>query len=114
MRERSSPDAGVRVKPLMTLPAINTDASKYGKEQISCTVQEMFEEADCGWFQIKRLEPSYCLSTIRRDWQSFNTRTIERSPVRRRPFLHTTTRWRLLNTAEEIFCIASPPLHHKL
>ena len=83
MRERSSPDAGVRVKPIMTLPAINTDASKYGKEQISCTVQEMFEEADCGWFQIKRLEPSYCLSTIRRDWQSFNTRTIERSPVRR-------------------------------
>ena len=46
MRERSSPDAGVRVKPLMTLPAINTDASKYGKEQISCTVQEMFEETD--------------------------------------------------------------------
>ncbi|WP_206752931.1 hypothetical protein, partial [Citrobacter freundii] len=37
----------------------------------------------CGWFQIKRLEPSYCLSTIRRDWQSFNTRTIERSPVGR-------------------------------
>ena len=55
MRERSSPDAGVRVKPLMTRPAINTDASKYGKEQISCTVQEMFEEADCGWFQITRL-----------------------------------------------------------
>lgn len=41
MRERSSPDAGVRVKPLMTLPAINTDASKYGKEQISSIVQEM-------------------------------------------------------------------------
>ncbi|WP_420253551.1 hypothetical protein, partial [Citrobacter freundii] len=37
----------------------------------------------CGWFQIKHLEPSYCLSTIRRDWQSFNTRTIERSPVGR-------------------------------
>ncbi|MCV9862267.1 hypothetical protein OIM19_18770, partial [Salmonella enterica subsp. enterica serovar Senftenberg] len=37
----------------------------------------------CGWFQIKRLEPSYCLSTIRHDWQSFNTRTIERSPVGR-------------------------------
>ncbi|MGI3452958.1 hypothetical protein ACRQQF_27085, partial [Citrobacter arsenatis] len=36
-----------------------------------------------GWFQIKRIEPSYCLSTIRRDWQSFNTRTIERSPVGR-------------------------------
>lgn len=61
----------------------------------------------CGWFQIKRLEPSYCLSTIRRDWQSFNTRTIERSPVRRRPFLHTTTRWRLINTAQEIFCVVS-------
>jgi len=37
----------------------------------------------CGWFQIKRLEPSYCLSTIRRDWQSFNTRTIGREPVGR-------------------------------
>lgn len=37
----------------------------------------------CGWFQIKRLEPSYCLSTIRRDWQSFNTQTIERSSVGR-------------------------------
>lgn len=46
MRERSSPDAGVRVKPLMTLPAINTDASKHEKEQINRTVQEMFEEAD--------------------------------------------------------------------
>ena len=43
---RIFPDADVRVKPMMTLPAINTDASKYGKEQISCTVQEMFEEAD--------------------------------------------------------------------
>ncbi|WP_275256674.1 hypothetical protein, partial [Citrobacter freundii] len=37
----------------------------------------------CGWFQIKRLELSYCLSTIRGDWQSFNTRTIECSPVGR-------------------------------
>ncbi|WP_370551889.1 DinI-like family protein [Citrobacter sp. FDAARGOS_156] len=41
-----SPDANVRVKPMMTLPAINTDASKHKKEQISRTVQEMFEEAD--------------------------------------------------------------------
>ncbi|WP_447215274.1 DinI-like family protein [Citrobacter pasteurii] len=40
------PDADVRVKPMMTLPAINTDASKHEKEQISRTVQEMFEEAD--------------------------------------------------------------------
>ncbi|MCW0944439.1 DinI family protein [Citrobacter freundii] len=40
------PDAEVRVKPMMTLPAINTDASKHEKEQISRTVQEMFEEAD--------------------------------------------------------------------
>ncbi|HEC5313576.1 TPA: DinI family protein [Citrobacter freundii] len=39
-------DADVRVKPMMTLPAINTDASKHEKEQISRTVQEMFEEAD--------------------------------------------------------------------
>ncbi|GAL44378.1 MULTISPECIES: DinI-like family protein [Citrobacter] len=40
------PDADVRVKPMLTLPAINTDASKHEKEQISRTVQEMFEEAD--------------------------------------------------------------------
>ncbi|EBJ5110807.1 DinI family protein [Salmonella enterica] len=40
------PDAEVRVKPMMTLPAINTDASKHEKEQISRTVQEMFEETD--------------------------------------------------------------------
>ena len=43
---RIFPDADVRVKPMMTLPAINTDASKYEKEQISRAVQEMFEEAD--------------------------------------------------------------------
>ena len=40
------PDADVRVKPMLTLPAINADASKHEKEQISRTVQEMFEEAD--------------------------------------------------------------------
>ncbi|MEX0497426.1 DinI family protein [Raoultella terrigena] len=40
------PDANVRVKPMMKLPAINTDASKHEKELISRTVQEMFEEAD--------------------------------------------------------------------
>ncbi|ELD7994308.1 DinI-like family protein [Citrobacter freundii] len=33
-------------KPMMILPAINTDASKHEKEQISRTVQEMFEEDD--------------------------------------------------------------------
>lgn len=43
---RVFPEADVRVKPMMTLPAINTDASKYEKEQISRVVQEMFEEAD--------------------------------------------------------------------
>lgn len=37
----------------------------------------------CGWFQFKRLEPSYYLSTIRCDWQSFNTRTIGSSPANR-------------------------------
>ncbi|HCB2576117.1 TPA: DinI-like family protein [Citrobacter freundii] len=31
---------------MMTLPTINTDASKHEKEQISRVVQEMFEEAD--------------------------------------------------------------------
>ncbi|HGY3719266.1 TPA: DinI-like family protein [Citrobacter gillenii] len=46
MVHRSFPDADVRVKPMMTLPAINTDASKHEKEQISRTAQEMFEEAD--------------------------------------------------------------------
>ncbi|EQA8819514.1 DinI-like family protein, partial [Citrobacter freundii] len=29
---RFFPDADVRVKPMMTLPAINTDASKHEKE----------------------------------------------------------------------------------
>ena len=43
---RVFPDAEVRVKPMMTMPAINTDASKHEKEQISRVVQEMFEEAD--------------------------------------------------------------------
>ena len=43
----------------------------------------MFEETDMWLFQIKHLEPSYYLSTIRRDWQSFSTRTIGRSPVGR-------------------------------
>ncbi|HHJ4607545.1 TPA: DinI family protein [Raoultella ornithinolytica] len=43
---RIFPDADVRVKPMMTLPALNTDASKHEKEQISRAVQEMFEEAD--------------------------------------------------------------------
>ena len=43
---RIFPDADVRVKPLMTLPAINTDASKHEKEQISRIVKEMFDEAE--------------------------------------------------------------------
>lgn len=43
---RIFPDAEVRVKPMMTLPAINTDASKHEKERISAAIQEMFEEAD--------------------------------------------------------------------
>ncbi|MEB2417718.1 DinI-like family protein [Citrobacter sp. R-1.5.2] len=43
---RIYPDADVRVNPMMTPPAINTDTSKYEKEQISRTVQEMFEEAE--------------------------------------------------------------------
>ncbi|AVR05175.1 DinI family protein [Pluralibacter gergoviae] len=43
---RAFPDADVRVKPMMTLPAINTDASKHEKERISAIVAEMFDEAD--------------------------------------------------------------------
>ncbi|EMN0394134.1 DinI family protein [Citrobacter freundii] len=43
---RVFPGAEIRVKPMMTLPTINTDASKHEKELISRTVQEMFEEAD--------------------------------------------------------------------
>ncbi|HHT0060280.1 DinI-like family protein [Raoultella ornithinolytica] len=35
------PDANVRVKPMMTLPAINTDASKHEKELISRTVNSV-------------------------------------------------------------------------
>lgn len=35
------PDADVRVKPMMTLPAINTDASKHEKELISRTVNSV-------------------------------------------------------------------------
>ncbi|MBB1201624.1 DinI family protein [Enterobacteriaceae bacterium 89] len=44
--QRIFPDADVRVKPMMSLPAINTDASKHEKERISAAIQEMFEEAD--------------------------------------------------------------------
>lgn len=44
------PEADVRVKAMMTLAAINTDASKYEKEQISRTVQDMFDEADMWLF----------------------------------------------------------------
>lgn len=43
---RIFPEAEVRVKPMMSLPAINTDASKHEKERISSAIQEMFEEAD--------------------------------------------------------------------
>lgn len=35
-----------QVKPMMTLSAINNDANKHEKEQISRTVQEKFEETD--------------------------------------------------------------------
>ena len=35
---RIFPDADVRVKPMMTLPAISTDVSKREKEQISRTI----------------------------------------------------------------------------
>ncbi|SQC42231.1 virulence protein [Klebsiella pneumoniae] len=38
----------MRVKPMMTLPAINTDASKHEKELISRTVQEMLKRRICG------------------------------------------------------------------
>lgn len=39
-------DADVRVKPITTQPAINTDASKHKNELISKVVQDMFEEAE--------------------------------------------------------------------
>lgn len=35
----------------------------------------------CGYFQIKHIELSYRASTLCADWQSFNTRNIERTPV---------------------------------
>ncbi|EFH4950009.1 DinI-like family protein [Escherichia coli] len=40
------PEANVRVKPMMTLPTINTDSSKHEKELISHSVQVMFEDAE--------------------------------------------------------------------
>ena len=43
---RIFPEADIRVKPMMTLPAFNTDASKHEKEQINRTVQKIFEEAE--------------------------------------------------------------------
>lgn len=43
---RIFPDADIRVKPMMTLASINTDATKHEKEQISRVIQEMFEEAE--------------------------------------------------------------------
>ncbi|HAK5853104.1 TPA: DinI family protein [Salmonella enterica] len=43
---RIFPDADVRVKPMMTLPAINTDASKSDREKLNRMLEEMFEEAD--------------------------------------------------------------------
>ncbi|EAM8573126.1 virulence protein [Salmonella enterica] len=46
MVHRIFPDDDIRVKPMMTMPVINTDASKHEKEQISRTVQEKFEEAE--------------------------------------------------------------------
>ena len=44
--QRIFPEAEVRVKPMMTLPAKKTDSIKHEKEKIIRTVQEMFEEAD--------------------------------------------------------------------
>ncbi|EKJ2163694.1 DinI-like family protein [Salmonella enterica subsp. enterica serovar Give] len=46
MVHRILPDDDIRVKPMMAMPVINTDASKHEKEQISRTVQEKFEEAE--------------------------------------------------------------------
>ncbi|ECM1456366.1 DinI-like family protein [Salmonella enterica subsp. enterica serovar Give] len=46
MVHRIFPDDDIRVKPMMTMPVINTGASKHEKEQISRTVQEKFEEAE--------------------------------------------------------------------
>ncbi|HED2053062.1 TPA: DinI family protein [Klebsiella oxytoca] len=43
---RIFPDADIRVKPMMTMASINTDAKKHEKEQISRAIQEMFEEAE--------------------------------------------------------------------
>lgn len=43
---RIFPDADVRVKPMMTMASINTDAKKHEKEQISQTIQQMFEEIE--------------------------------------------------------------------
>ena len=55
--QRIFPEAEVRVKPMMTLPAINTDASKHEKE-----LQEMFEEADM-WLTEEGSRPSVAATT---------------------------------------------------
>ena len=44
--QRIFPEAEVRVKPMMTLPAINTGASEDEEELIGRTGQEMVEEAE--------------------------------------------------------------------
>lgn len=46
------PDADVKVKPMVTLSSINTDASKAQKAVIAGIVEEMFEDAD-NWLGIE-------------------------------------------------------------
>ncbi len=46
---RIFPDADVRVKPMMTLPAINTDASKHEKNKSAVLCRRCLRRLICGW-----------------------------------------------------------------
>lgn len=46
------PDADVKVKPMVTLSSINTDANKAQKAVIAGIVEEMFEDAG-NWLAIE-------------------------------------------------------------
>ena len=46
------PDADVKVKPMVTLSSINTDASKAQKAVLAGLVEEMFDEAD-NWLGVE-------------------------------------------------------------
>lgn len=46
---RIFPDADVRVKPMMTLPKINTDASKHEKDRLVTLLRRCLKRQSSGW-----------------------------------------------------------------